>query len=115
MLDIENNTERRKSARLPHFSSLKLKVLDRGFFFNGRMFNYSEGGLYFETDILLSPGTEIFLAIEDSPFCKSTSGQDFYQVVIKHCSELDDSHFCYGCGAQIVASFGSAFFEPKES
>ena len=115
MLIVENNLERRLSARLPHLSQLKVKELNSGVFFNGRMFNYSENGLYFETDIGLTPGTEVFIAIEDSPFCKSATGHDFYQAVIRHCSELEDSHFRYGCGAQLVASFGPAFFEPKDS
>lgn len=114
MVNIENNLERRKSARLPHLSQIKVKEVNRGVFFKGRMFNYSESGLYFETDILLNPGTEIFIAIEESPFFKLTAGHDFYHAVIKHCSELDDSHFRYGCGALLVDSFGSAFFEPKE-
>ena len=115
MFDIGNNLERRVSVRLPHSSQIKVKEVNSGVFFNCGMFNYSERGLYFETDILLTPGAEIFVAIEDSPFCKSTSGRDFYQAVIKHFNELDDSHFRYGCGAQLVASFGCAFFEPKET
>jgi len=60
-----------------------------------------------------NPGAEVFIAIEDSPFCSLTTGHEFYYAVIKHCSELDDSHFRYGCGAQIVDSFGSAFFDPQ--
>ena len=114
MINIANNLERRKSARLPHLSQIKVKELNSGVFFKGRMFNYSESGLYFETDLLLKPGAEVFIAIEDSPFCKSPSGHDFYQAVVKHCSELDDSHFRYGCGAELATSFGSAFFEPKK-
>lgn len=115
MVSIERNLERRKSVRLPHLSQIKVKELNSGVFFKGRMFNYSDSGLYFEADILLKPGTEVFIAIEESPFCESTAGHDFYHAVIKHCSDLDDSHFLYGCGAQLIDSFGSAFFESKES
>jgi hypothetical protein len=114
MVGIEKNLERRKSVRLPHLSQIKIREVNRGIFFKGRMFNYSDNGLYFEADILLNPDTEVFIAIEESPFCESTAGDDFYQAVIKHCSELDDSHFLYGCGAQLIDSFGSAFFESKE-
>jgi hypothetical protein len=77
------------------------------------MFNYSDNGLYFEADIFLNPGAEVFIAIEASPFCNSTAGHEFYLAVIKHCSELDDANFHYGCGAQIIDSFGSATFDSK--
>jgi len=113
MLKIKNNLERRKSARLPHLSQIKVRELNSGVFVKGRMFNYSDNGLYFETDVLFNPGTEVFIVIEDSPFCRLTTGHKFYYAAIKHCSELDDSHYRYGCGAQIVDSFGSASFDPK--
>src|SRR5512136_206580 len=113
MLNTKKNLERRQSARLPYISQIKVKALDSGVFVRGRMFNYNDKGIYFETDILLSPGTEIFIVIEDSPFRQSASEHDFYHALIKHCKELDDSHFRYGCGAQLLNSFGSAFFEPK--
>jgi len=111
MLTTKKNLERRQTARLPHVSQIKVKALESGVFVKGRMFNYNDMGLYFETDILLSPGTEIFIVIEDSPFCQSDSKHDFYHALVKHCKELDDSHFRYGCGAQLMHSFGSALFE----
>ncbi|MBI5578956.1 MAG: PilZ domain-containing protein [Deltaproteobacteria bacterium] len=110
---MKSNLERRKGARLPHLSQIKVRELNSGVFVRGRMFNYSDNGLYFETDILFNTGAEVFIAIEDSPFCISATGHEFYYAVIKHCSELDDSHFRYGCGAQIVDSFGSVTFDPK--
>jgi hypothetical protein len=113
MVNAKKNLERRQSARLPHVSQIKVKALDSGVFVRGRMFNYNDKGIYFETDILLSPGTEIFIVIEDSPFCQSASKHDFYHALVKHCKELDDSHFRYGCGAHLMHSFGSAYFESK--
>lgn len=113
MFKIKNNLERRKSARLDHLSQIKVRELNSGVFVKGRMFNYSDKGIYFEVDILFNPGAEVFIAIEDSPFSSLSTGHEFYYAVIKHCSELDDSHFRYGCGAQIVDSFGSANFNQK--
>ena len=113
MSNAKKNQERRQTARLPHISQIKVKSLNTGVFVRGRMFNYNDMGIYFETDILLSPGTEVFIVIEDSPFCQAALKHDFYHAVIKHCKELDDSHFRYGCGAQLMNSFGAAFFEPK--
>jgi hypothetical protein len=100
---MKPNTERRVNARLPHSSPLKVKDVAKGRFQRGMTINYSKNGLLFETNI----------AIEDTPFDDPVDGQDFYLAVIRHCRELDDSHFRYGCGVELVSSFGSAVFKPK--
>jgi hypothetical protein len=109
---MKANTERRLNARLPHSSSLKVKDVAKGRFQSGRTINYSKNGLLFETNTFFEPGTEVFIVIEDTPFGEPV--EDFYLAVIRHCKELGDSHFRYGCGAQLINFFGSAFFEPKE-
>jgi hypothetical protein len=111
---MKANTERRLNARLPHSSRLKVKDVAKGSFQRGMTINYSKDGLFFETDTFFEPGTEVFIAIEDTPFDKPADGQDFYLAVIRHCRELDDSHFRYGCGAKLASSFGSAVFKPKD-
>ena len=111
---MKPNTERRLNARLPHSSILKVKDVAKGQFQRGMTINYSKNGLLFETNTFFEPGTEVFIAIEDTPFDDPVDGQDFYLAVIRHCRELDDSHFRYGCGAELVSSFGSAVFKPKE-
>jgi len=111
---MKRNTERRLNARLPHRSPLKVKDVAKGRFQRGMIINYSKNGLLFETNSAFEPGTEVFIAIEDTPFDAPADGQDFYLAVIKHCEELDDSNFQYGCGAEIVSSFGTAVFTPKE-
>jgi hypothetical protein len=65
---MKANTERRLNARLPHSSSLKVKDVAKGRFQRGMTINYSKDGLFFETDTYFEPGTEIFIAIEDTPF-----------------------------------------------
>ena len=111
---MKPNTERRVNARLPHSSPLKVKDVAKGRFQKGRTINYSKNGLLFETNTFFEPGTEVFIAIEDTPFDDPVDGQDFYLAVIRHCRELDDSHFRYGCGAELVSSFGSAVFKPRD-
>lgn len=110
MLNTKKNIERRQTERLPHVSQIKVKSLEGGVYVKGRMFNYNDMGSHFENDILLSPSIEIFILIEVSPFCQSDSKHDFYHALVKHCKELDYSHFRYGCGAQLMHSFGSDFF-----
>jgi hypothetical protein len=112
---MKANTERRLNARLSHSSSLKVKDVAKGRFQRGMTINYSKDGLFFETDTYFEPGTEIFIAIEDTPFDDPVDGQGFYLAVIKHCRELDDSHFRYGCGVELVSSFGSAVFKSRDA
>ena len=111
---MKPNSERRLNARLPHNSRLKVKDVAKGRFLGGITINYSKNGLFFETNTFFEPGTEVFIAIEDTPFDEPMDGQDFYLAIIRHCKELDDSHFRYGCGAELVSSFGSAVFSPKD-
>lgn len=112
---MESNTERRLNARLPHRSRCKVKDVAKGQFQKGMTIDYSKNGLLFETDTLFELGAEVFIAIEDSPFDAPSDGQDFYLAIIRHCRELDDSSFRYGCGAELVSSFGSAFFHAKDA
>jgi len=106
--------ESRASARLPHDSRVKVKPTDNALFHRGRLVNYSRNGVYFETDLLLEPGAEIFLAIEDSPFeGAEVGGHDLWHGVVRHCSLIDS--FCrYGCGAELMYRLGSAFFRSKD-
>jgi hypothetical protein len=111
MFKMKNDLE--KSALLARLSQIKVGELNSGVFFKGRRFNYSDKVIFLEADILFNPGAEFSIAIEDSPFSRLTTGHEFYNAVIKHCSELGDSHFRYGSGARIVESFGSAIFCQK--
>lgn len=104
--------ERRTGARLPHESVVKVKTTDGARFHKGRLVNYSRSGAYLETDAVLEPGAEIFLAIEDSPFEGAEPvGFDIWHAVVKHRCEIDSS-FRYGCGVQLTRRLGSAVFTP---
>jgi hypothetical protein len=108
---MQGNAERRQNARLPHSSRLKVKDVAKGSFLKGMLINFSQNGLFFESNSSFDPGTEVFIAIEDSPFDAPAAGQDFYLAVIRHCRELDEaSYFLYGCGAELVTSYGTAIF-----
>lgn len=111
---MKRESERRLNARLPHSSRLKVKDVAKGRFQKGMLINYSRNGLFFETNVAYETGAEVFIAIEDSPFDAPADGQDFYLAVIRHCRELDESSFfLYGCGAELVSSYGTAVFSPK--
>ena len=70
-----------------------------GKYFEGKMFNYSRGGMYFESNFAPEIGTEIFIGVENSPY---TSGHDVYRAKVVWQKRLKDgqSLFLYGIGAK---------------
>jgi len=72
-----------------------------GRYFEGRMFNYSRGGMYFESDFAPKVGTEIFIGVENSPY---TAGHDVYRAKVIWKKELADrqSFFLYGVGVKFL-------------
>jgi hypothetical protein len=63
------------------------------------MFNYSRGGLYFESDYAPLPGSEIYIGIERSPY---DAGPDIYRVQVCWRRELTalDSRYAFGVGVK---------------
>jgi hypothetical protein len=65
------------------------------------MLNSSDGGLYFESDQLLLPGSEIFLRIEN--FSHSQTGNYIcHHAKIKWGKKLQNTPFAYGYGAEYI-------------
>jgi Tfp pilus assembly protein PilZ len=68
------------------------------------MFNYSENGMYFESNIPFKQGATIIFGIENSPF-ENCPG--VYRATVKWCKKLPDksSIYYYGIGVE--------FFKPN--
>jgi hypothetical protein len=66
------------------------------------MFNYSDFGLYFETDHFLAPGTDIYIGIPNSPYTPDSDIYERYHAVIKWRKPLKESSFYYGYGARFL-------------
>ena len=96
--DIEN----RKKARIDLFAFLKVIELKDGYIHKARMFNFSEDGIYLESDSLLSTGTLIFVIVEDSPFASTYGVLKFYRARIIWRKKLKDYFFRYGYGIQFM-------------
>ena len=69
------------------------------------MFNYSDTGLYFESDMELQAGEKIFIGIEDSPYADQKGVYECYHAMIKWCKNLNASEYKYGYGVQ--------FYDPE--
>ena len=96
---MKSNPENRDNTRFPHVSTVTYEDLERGIYSQSKMYNYSDEGLYFESDFAPKVGAEIFIGVENSPF---TSGHDVYRAKVIWKKELPDkqSFFFYGVGVK---------------
>ena len=64
-----------------------------------KMYNYSLGGMYFETDYAPLPGTEICIGVKNSPY---DAGADIYHAQIRWRRQLQSgaSDHQYGVGVE---------------
>ena len=96
---MESNPEQRDTSRFRHETQIMFEHYASGRYYEGRMLNYSRGGMYLESDFAPTVGSEIFIGIEKSP---QTSGHDVYRARVIWKKELADSpsFFFYGIGVK---------------
>ena len=92
--------ERRKNKRADYETAVALESLEAGAPLVAKMFNFSRGGLYFESDSFISPGKEVFLGISKSPYSQDPSTYECHRVKVKWMKELYDSPYRYGYGVE---------------
>ena len=96
--------ETRHHARMNHNTMVTLESLDTGAKNNNRMLNFSDDGLYFESDQLLQPGEKIFIRIDNFPYSQ-TGGYKCHHVKIKWGKRLKNSPYAYGYGVKYVKPY----------
>jgi Tfp pilus assembly protein PilZ len=96
-------SEDRDEARFDHSSPLQIKDLGSGEIFEARMRNYSNGGIYFESDGRLQKGTKIYICVQHSPYSQSSGILEYYTGEVMWRKDLKRSFFKYGYGIQLVA------------
>lgn len=94
--------EQRTSKRFNYEAPVTIEDCDRGQYCSGRMYNYSLGGMYFETDWPLKPGSQIRVAIK-----KSRQGPAFnhFQAIVRWCEEIPDAMVLYNYGIGVQYEF----------
>ena len=92
-------SEQRDATRVKHKANILLENLPTGTQYKAKMFNYSRGGLYFESDYAPLPGSEIHIGIERSPYDASP---DIYRVQVRWRRALaaKDSDYTFGVGVK---------------
>jgi hypothetical protein len=98
------NPEKRDNTRFDHQTPIVLEDAKFGVLQGARMFNYSDFGLYFETDHFLAPGADIYIGIPNSPYAPDPDSYERYHAEIKWRKPLKYSAFYYGYGVQFLKS-----------
>lgn len=90
-------SEQRGTTRVRHKADILLENLPAGTHYEAKMYNYSRGGMYFESDYAPLPGTEIYIGIEKSPYDASP---DIYRAQVRWRRELatKESRYTFGVG-----------------
>ena len=96
------NPEKRDNTRFDYQAPIVLEDSKFGVLQGARMFNYSDFGLYFETDHFLAPGTDIYIGIPNSPYTPDSDAYERYHVLIKWRKPLKKSSFYYGYGVRFL-------------
>jgi hypothetical protein len=96
------HVERRTETRIIYKSPVKIKNVKTGVFNNARMVNYSDNGIYLETNSVLRAGTIIYLGIANSPYIAVSDIYDIYQANILWRKELKSAFYHYGYGVRLI-------------
>ena len=99
---MNSNPEKRDHTRFDYQAPIVLEDAKFGVLQGARMFNYSDFGLYFETDHFLAPGTDIYVGIPNSPYAPDPDVYERYHAVIKWRRPLKTSSFYYGYGIRFL-------------
>jgi len=99
---MNSNPEKRDNTRFDYQAPIVLEDAKFGILQGARMFNYSDFGLYFETDHFLAPGTDIYIGIPNSPFSPDPDIYERYHAIIKWRKPLKESSFYYGYGVRFL-------------
>ncbi|MGD8521402.1 MAG: PilZ domain-containing protein [Desulfobacterales bacterium] len=104
--------DKRASKRLTYEAPVTIENCDTGEYVYGRMYNYSLGGMYFETDYPLDAGAEIRVAIRTSA---NGPGFDHFRAKVRWCQEISGAVvlYNYGVGVQYLSSFSQSKSDGK--
>ena len=99
---MDRDSERRSDIRSNYKSPATIED-SKGIIYKARIVNYSDNGLYIETDWPLQAGTEVYIEMEKSPYTSSSFDfLDRRQSVILWQTALKDSYYSYGYGIKYI-------------
>ncbi len=97
--DLKRRSHERKNYRAP----IMIAENDTEFYYRAKLYNYSEKGMYFESDFDPQPGSTIYIYMDN--YTPTGSGPEIYKgyraKVMWRKEILDEYTFYYGIGAEI--------------
>ena len=92
-------SEQRGATRVKRKAKIRLENFTAGAHYQAKMRNYSRGGMYFESDYVPLPGSEIYIGIENSPY---DYGPDMFRAQVKWRRELPapNAKYAFGVGVK---------------
>ena len=104
--------DQRASKRLAHEAAIIIEKCDSKTYTHGRMYNYSSGGIYFESDVAFQPGTQVQIDIENS-----VDGLHSGRLLgkVKWCEEIAAAVvlYDYGIGVEFDRSMDRSVYNAK--
>jgi hypothetical protein len=99
---MQKDNERRLSERIPHRSAILHNTNPPDFLYSGAMYNFSTWGLYFESNEDLLQGDEISISIKEPPAQFLKKSDQYFDVKIMWCRDLQGSSHQVGYGAKLI-------------
>ena len=109
------NSEDRAEVRSNHSAPLQVKDLSSGEIYEARMQNYSNGGIYFESDGRFEKGTKIHICMQHSQCAKSSGVLKYYTGEVRWRKELNLAYANYGYGIQLISGSSTQDKHSKSS
>jgi Tfp pilus assembly protein PilZ len=111
ILKLKN--ERRNYQRFKYEAFISHDVSSNDIIHLGKLFNFSKGGLNFESDETIYPGEEVFVGLVTHTESADHDTQLLFEVRIIWQQKLKDSSFRYGYGGKFLSS-SDLFLEAPE-
>ena len=100
---MTDNFEKREAKRIDHTSPLQVKDLRSDAIYEARMFNYSYGGIYFESDAYFEEGTLLYIGIRNSPYSPTAWVFEYLKGEVIWRTDLKRSLSKYGYGIELTS------------
>jgi Tfp pilus assembly protein PilZ len=110
---LKSNNERRYHKRFKYEAFISHDVSSNDIIHPGKMFNFSKGGLYFESDEPIYPDEEVFVGLATHTESTDHDTQLLFEVKIIWQQELKNSPYRYGYGGKFLNSSDSFLESPE--
>lgn len=109
---LKSNIERRHHKRYKYEAIISHDVSSNDVIHPGKMFNFSKGGLYFESNEAIYPDEEVFVGLATDPESGDHDAQLLFEVKVIWRQQLEGSSFRYGYGGKFLNSSDSLLESP---